>query len=77
MPFTFADGSDYDRIDTDDTLALEGIREKIADGKPVTIKNLTKGEEYALNYDYSDRQTAMILAGGLLNYTKNLSKQEK
>lgn len=77
MPFTFADGSDYDRIDTDDTLALEGIREKIADGKPVTLKNLTKGEEYALNYDYSDRQKAMILAGGLLNYTKNLSKQEK
>lgn len=77
MPFTFADGSDYDRIDTDDTLALEGIREKIADGKPVTLKNLTEGEEYALNYDYSDRQTAMILAGGLLNYTKNLSKQEK
>ena len=77
MPFTFADGSDYDRIDTDDTLALEGIREKIADGKPVTLKNLTKGEEYSLNYDYSDRQTAMILAGGLLNYTKNLSKQEK
>ncbi len=77
MPFTFADGSDYDRIDTDDTLALEGIREKIADGKPVTLKNLTKGEKYALNYDYSDRQTAMILAGGLLNYTKNLSKQEK
>ena len=77
MPFNFADGSDYDRIDTDDTLALEGIREKIADGKPVTLKNLTKGEEYALNYDYSDRQTAMILAGGLLNYTKNLSKQEK
>ena len=77
MPFTFADGSDYDRIDTDDTLALEGIREKIADGKPVTLKNLTKGEEYALNYDYSDRQTAMILAGGLLNYTKNLSIQEK
>lgn len=77
MPFTFADGSDYDRIDTDDVLALEGIREKIADGKPVTLKNLTRGEEYALNYDYSDRQTAMILAGGLLNYTKNLSKQEK
>ena len=77
MPFTFADGSDYDRIDTDDVLALEGIREKIADGKPVTLKNLTKGEEYTLNYDYSDRQTAMILAGGLLNYTKNLSKQEK
>ena len=77
MPFTFADVSDYDRIDTDDVLALKGIREKIADGKPVTLKNLTKGEEYALNYDYSDRQTAMILAGGLLNYTKNLSKQEK
>ncbi|MBR2731679.1 MAG: aconitate hydratase [Clostridia bacterium] len=70
MPFTFADPADYDRIDTDDVLALDGIREKIAAGAPVTLRNVTKGESYALSYDYSDRQTAMILAGGLLNYTK-------
>ncbi len=77
MPFTFANPEDYDRIDTDDILSLDGIREKIADGKAVTLRNVTKGEEYALSYDYSDRQTAMILAGGLLNYTKKNSEQEK
>ena len=74
MPFTFANADDYDKIDTDDILALEGIRDCIANGKKVVIKNITKGEEYELCYDYSDRQTAMILEGGLLNYTKNTSK---
>lgn len=75
MPFTFADPSDYDRIDTDDILALDGIREKVENGKPVILRNVTKGQEYSLDYDYSERQTAMILAGGLLNYTKNKAKE--
>ncbi len=70
MPFTFANADDYDKIDTDDILALDNIRDCIANGKKVVIKNITKGEEYELCYDYSDRQTAMILEGGLLNYTK-------
>ncbi|MBQ6267334.1 MAG: aconitate hydratase [Clostridia bacterium] len=73
LPFTFADPADYDNIDTDDLLVLDGIREKIAAGAPVTLRNVTKGETYALQYDYSDRQTAMLLAGGLLNYTKELA----
>ena len=74
MPFTFADPADYDRIDVDDMLALDDIRAKIEAGAPVTLRNVTKGESYALQYDYSDRQTAMILAGGLLNYTKESAK---
>ena len=74
MPFTFANADDYDKIATDDILALEGIRDRIENGKSVVLKNVTKGEEYELCYDYSDRQTAMILAGGLLNYTKNTGK---
>lgn len=74
MPFTFAKPADYDRIDTDDILALENIRENIEGGKPVSIKNITKNESYALSYEYSARQKAIILAGGLLNYTKNISE---
>lgn len=74
MPFTFANADDYDKIDTDDILSLDGIREKIDNGKKVTIRNITKNKEYELNYEYSERQTAMILAGGLLNYTKKISK---
>ncbi len=74
MPFTFANADDYDKIDTDDVLALEGIRARIENSTEVILKNITKGEEYKLCYDYSDRQTAMILAGGLLNYTKISAK---
>lgn len=74
MPFTFANADDYDKIDTDDMLALKGIRENIKNGNKVVLENLTKGEKYELAYDYSDRQTAMILDGGLLNYTKNIGK---
>ena len=74
MPFTFANADDYDKIDTDDILALDNIRDCIANGKKVVIKNITKNEEYELCYDYSDRQTAMILEGGLLNYTKKQAK---
>lgn len=74
MPFTFANADDYDKIDTDDILSLDGIREKIENGKKVTVRNITKNKEYELNYEYSERQTAMILAGGLLNYTKKISK---
>ncbi len=70
MPFTFANPDDYDTVDQGDVLALNGIREAIENGAPVTLRNETKGLIYALNYDYSDRQKAMILAGGLLNYTK-------
>ena len=74
MPFTFANPDDYDKIDTDDTLALPDIRRRIENGEAVVLENLTKGEKYELTYDYSERQTAMILDGGLLNYTKKSGK---
>ncbi len=74
MPYTFANPDDYDKIDTGDELALIDVRNKIINGDKVYLTNKTKCEEYELNYDYSDRQKAMILAGGLLNYTKNNSK---
>ena len=74
MPFTFANPDDYDKIDTDDTLTLPDIRRRIENGEAVVLENLTKGEKYELAYDYSERQTAMILDGGLLNYTKKSGK---
>ena len=70
LPLTFANEADYDRIDLGDTLVLEDIRESIQNGTPVVLKNETKNESYPLCSEFSDRQRAMLLAGGLLNYTK-------
>ena len=70
VPFTFANVDDYDRIDQGDELAIENIRNAISGKLDITLKNITKNEEYPLSYEFSERQTDMILAGGLLNYTR-------
>ncbi len=74
LPLTFADAADYDKIDRDDTLELNNIRSILESGGEIKLYNKTKGEEYKLMSDYSDRQRAMLIAGGLLNYTKQLGK---
>lgn len=73
VPMTFANESDYDRIDQDDELKIENIAEQIASDKNITVKNLTKGFDFECTVNFSDRQKQMLYAGGLLNYTKNNS----
>lgn len=75
LPFTFKNESDYDRIDQLDELALPAIRERLEKGEAITLKNITKGEEYELDSSHlSDRQKAMLLCGGLLDYTREMNK---
>ncbi len=74
IPFTFANEADYDRISVNDELCLEGIRESIANGTDITLKNLTTGESYKLDYQLSERQRDILLAGGLLDYTRESQK---
>lgn len=74
IPFTFANENDYDKISVNDELCLEGIRESIANGTDVTLKNLTTGESYKLEYQLSERQRDILLAGGLLDYTRESQK---
>ena len=74
IPFTFADEADYDKISVNDELCLENIRDSIANGTDVTLKNLTTGESYKLDYQLSERQRDILLAGGLLDYTRESQK---
>ncbi|MCH5170559.1 MAG: aconitate hydratase [Oscillospiraceae bacterium] len=70
IPLNFVNPDDYDKITQGDELSLEGIKSAIISSSPAVLKNLTTGESYELKYDLSDRQKDIILAGGLLNYTK-------
>ncbi len=74
IPFTFKNSDDYDKIDQNDILCLPDVKAEITAGKEVKLINKTKNEEYVLCYDLSDRQRDMILAGGLLNYTRENGK---
>ena len=71
LPLCFVNEADYDKIDRDDVLELPDIRKAIENGTKITVKNTTKGAEYEVTCELSERGKGMILAGGLLNFTKH------
>ncbi len=71
LPLTFVNEADYDRIALGDTLCLPDIRKCVENGTPIVLENKTKSEAYPLNNAFSARQIDLLLAGGLLDYTRN------
>ena len=70
VPVTFSDPADYDKINADDELVVENITEAIKDSESVMIKNVTCGTEFKGCLELSARDREILLAGGLLSYTK-------
>ena len=71
LPLEFVNEADYDKIEQGDKLALENIRDIVANNKSIVLKDITKGIEIPVKCELSERGKGMILAGGLLNFTKN------
>ena len=68
LPLTFANSEDYDSISLGDKLVLSDVRACIENGKDITLK--ANGKEIKLVSSLSGRDRDIILAGGLLEYTK-------
>ncbi|MBQ0110818.1 MAG: aconitate hydratase [Oscillospiraceae bacterium] len=68
LPLTFKNPADYDGISQFDRLTLCGVCDNI-DGE-ITLKNETTGKEITLVSGLTGRSKDIMLAGGLLNYTK-------
>ena len=71
IPMTFVNEADYDTIEQMDELQISNLKEAIAKDNELTVKNVTKGTEFKVSIELSQRQREMLIAGGLLNYTKN------
>ena len=71
LPLTFVHEEDYDRISFGDEICLPDVRRRLEQGEAVVLENRTTGETIPLNSGFSPRQTGMLLAGGLLNYTRD------
>ena len=69
MPLTFADPADYDALTQGDTLSLTDVYAGMDSGT-ITLTDETTGKTMALQADFTDRQKAILKAGGLLGYTK-------
>lgn len=69
IPLTFVDEADYQKLDQNDELVLENVKQQI-EGKEVVLKNKTKSLEIRLSCDVTDEQRSMLISGGLLNILK-------
>ena len=70
LPFTFVNENDYDKINEGDELICENLIETIREGGDFIVRNKTTGDYIPCTCELSDRAKDIILAGGLLNYTK-------
>ena len=73
LPLDFKNEDDYDKISLGDELVLPDIKKIVESGKDVLIINKTTGEDILAKCELTDRTKAIIIAGGLLNYTKENS----
>ena len=71
LPLTFENESDYDCVSQGDKLELSGLRSAVKDENSVVMKNASNGKEIALKIELSEREREIILAGGLLDYTRS------
>ncbi|MBO4954484.1 MAG: aconitate hydratase [Clostridia bacterium] len=70
LPLTFANEADYDAISQGDELVLPDIRNCVANDLPIVVENKTTGKTIPVTLTLSARQRKILLAGGLLNFTR-------
>ena len=76
LPLTFVNEADYDNIAQGDVLVLADVRKSVADGKTqLTVVNKTNGREIPVLCELSGRTKDIMLAGGLLDYTREQLKK--
>ena len=67
VPLTFENPEDYDKLTQGDALALSDIYAGLDSGKLI-LKDVTTGQEFSLICSFTQRQKAILKAGGLLKY---------
>jgi aconitate hydratase len=70
LPLTFTNEEDYDAIGANDTIEIGTIKATLDRGTDLMLKDLTSGKSIPLKYTLSARQRDILLAGGMLNYTR-------
>lgn len=69
LPLVFKSEADYDRISQGMYFSMTGLIEAVKRGSLITVN--TGGTLIELELLATQRQRGILLAGGLLNYTRN------
>lgn len=67
MPLTFKNPEDYEKLHQDDVLRIENVYAGMDSGE-MTLVDETTGDNIPLLCSFSERQKAILKAGGLLKY---------
>ena len=73
LPLTFSNPDDYDKIAQGDELVIKDVKAKLEKDEPIVVTNVTKGVDIPVDCELTDRTKAIIIAGGLLDYTRENS----
>jgi aconitate hydratase len=74
LPLTFANEADYEVIGADDEIEIGAIKAALEAGTDLMLNDTTKGKRVPLKYALSARQRDILLAGGMLNFTRTQTK---
>lgn len=71
LALEFDEPDDYQRVALGDVLVMENIRHTITTDTVIIVRNATRDEQYVARHRLSDRQVAILLAGGLLPWLRH------
>ncbi len=69
VPIEFADPADYDKIKAGDKIEIDNLTKALKNCDEVKVADITSSVEFVGKLTLSDRERAILLAAGLLNYT--------
>jgi aconitate hydratase len=68
LPLEFIEEDDYERIEQGDVLEITGVKQALAKGSSLKVRNKSRDITYEMQIQLTDRQRRILKAGGLLNY---------
>ncbi len=77
LPLTFVMPTDYDTLEAGHQLSIPDLTQVMRAEHPFPLKDITTGKSIQVIHGLTERQKEIILAGGLLNHTKQVSAAEK
>jgi aconitate hydratase len=75
LPLTFKNESDFDKVNQDDVLVLDNIRQAIQRGSEFEVLNKTQNNSFVVTHDLTEREVEMIIGGSLINAFREHSKK--
>jgi len=73
LPLVFKDPNEFEKIQPGDQFRISNLRNDLRVGRLLSIENVTQQNTLEVSHGLNERERDILLAGGLLNYTREHS----